>query len=159
MNGTLRELPAARRRVLVIAYETAESAVISGALKRRAPAGGMEVLVVAPALNSRLQHWASDHDRARHAADERLARSLDRLQEHGIDAQGWVGDADPMLAIEDALRFFGPDEIVISTHPERRSNWLARDVVGRARATFGLPVTDVVVDSAAGREYLLEAAA
>ncbi len=41
----------------------------------------------------------------------------DRLREAGINARGEVGDADPLQAIEDALRTFGADEIVISTHP------------------------------------------
>ena len=49
----------------------------------------------------------------------------------GLDARGEVGDGDPLQAIEDALRTFAPDELVISTHPEGRSNWLERDVVER----------------------------
>jgi GABA permease len=70
-----------------------------------------------------------------------------------------VGDSDPMLAIDDALRFWSPDELVISTHPESRSNWLAKDVVDRARAAYPLPVLHVVVDAMRGEEYLLGAAA
>ena len=54
----------------------------------------------------------------------------------GIDARGEVGDGDPLQAIEDALRTFAPDELVISTHPEGRSNWLERGVVERARERF-----------------------
>ena len=64
--------------------------------------------------------------------------------------EGAVGDGDPLQAIEDALRTFGADEIVISTHPEGRSNWLERDVVGAARDRFGVPITHVVVDLDAG---------
>ena len=47
----------------------------------------------------------------------------------GIEARGEIGDGDPLQAIEDALRTFAPDELVISTHPEGRSNWLERGVV------------------------------
>ena len=112
---------------------------------------------MAPALNSRIRHWVSDEDDARHAAQERLERSLDRLERAGIRAEGWVGDADPMLAIEDALGAYDADELVIATHPEPRSNWLARNLVARARDAFGLPVTHVVVDLAAQREYLIAA--
>jgi nucleotide-binding universal stress UspA family protein len=68
---------------------------------------------------------------------------LDRL---GIDAHGEVGDADPLQAIEDALRTFDADLIVISTHPEGRSNWLERGVVSSARERFTVPITHVVVD-------------
>nr|MBA2298579.1 hypothetical protein [Actinomycetota bacterium] len=49
-------------------------------------------------------------------------------------------------AIEDALRTFGADEIVISTHPEGRSRWLERDVVSQAMERFDVPITHVVVD-------------
>jgi hypothetical protein len=57
-----------------------------------------------------------------------------------------VGDAQPLQAIEDALRTFGADEIIISTHPEGRSRWLEIGVVNGARARFAVPITHVVVD-------------
>ena len=63
-----------------------------------------------------------------------------------MQAQGEVGDGDPLQAIEDALRTFGADEIVISTHPRGARNWLERNVVGDARDRFDLPITHVVVD-------------
>jgi len=58
----------------------------------------------------------------------------------GIEADGFVADADPLLAIEDALQLFAADRIVISTPPDRRSNWLARGIVERARDRFTPPV-------------------
>ena len=115
--------------------------------------------IVAPALNSRLRHWVSDEDEARAAAEERLARSLERLRADSVAATGAVGDADPMQAIVDALHVFDPDAIVIATHPPARSNWLARDLVGRVRRRFARPVVHVVVDSAQRHEYVLEEAA
>ena len=48
--------------------------------------------------------------------------------------------------MEDALRRFPADEVIISTHPAGRSNWLEHDVVNRAQERFDLPVTHVVVD-------------
>ena len=48
--------------------------------------------------------------------------------------------------MEDALRTFGADEIVISTHPEGRSNWLERGVVSSARERYAVPIHHVVVD-------------
>ena len=74
------------------------------------------------------------------------------MRAFGIEARGEVGDSDPLQAIEDAMRTFGPDEIVISTHPEGRSNWLERGVVTGARERFTVPVTHVVVDLEAERE-------
>jgi hypothetical protein len=105
--------------------------------------------VVSPALNSPLKHWVSDEDGARLAARERLDDSLTRLGEAAIVARGEVGDSDPLQAIDDALRTFGADEIVISTHPEGRSNWLERGIVTGAGQRFDVPITHVVVDLAA----------
>jgi hypothetical protein len=102
--------------------------------------------VVSPALNSKLRHWTSDEDGARDAAQARLDRSLARLTDIGLEASGEVGDADPVQAVEDALRTFGADEIVLSTHPEGRSHWLERGVVDSVRHRFDVPVTHVVVD-------------
>ena len=65
-----------------------------------------------------------------------------------------VGDADPVQAAADALHVFPADELVIATHPEGRSNWLARGVVERARRRFGSPVAHLVVDRERRREYL-----
>ena len=110
------------------------------------------MLVCTPALNSRLRYWASDEDGARGAAQERLDASLEQLRALGIDASGEVGDADPLQAMEDALRTFGADEIIISTHPEGRSNWLERGVVEHARERFAVPITHVVVDLDRERE-------
>ena len=104
------------------------------------------MLVVAPALNTRLRHLFADVDRARELAEDRLRASLDALAAAGIDARGAVGDSDPIHAIEDALFEFPADEIVISTHPRERSNWLERNVVEKARERFDLPITHVVVD-------------
>jgi hypothetical protein len=47
---------------------------------------------------------------------------------------------------EDALRTFGADEIIISTHPPGRSNWLEKEVITHARERFDLPITHIVVD-------------
>ncbi len=102
--------------------------------------------MVCPALNSVVRHWASDDDAARAAAQRRLETSLAQLAREGVDARGEVGDGDPLQAMEDALRTFGADEIVISTHPPGRSNWLERNVVEQARGRYDVPITHVVVD-------------
>ena len=70
----------------------------------------------------------------------------------GMTARGEIGDDDPLQAIEDALRTFAPDELVISTHPVGRSHWLERGVVDGAKERFDLPVTHVVVDLEAPAE-------
>jgi hypothetical protein len=133
-------------RILVVANETVEGEPLRDLIAERAREGGAEVFVVAPALNTPLRHWASDEDGARAEAQARLDRSLAQLAAAGVRARGEVGADDPLQAIEDALRTFGADEIVVSTHPEGRSNWLERGVVEGARARFDVPLTHVVVD-------------
>ena len=133
-------------RILVIANETVGGEELLAILRRKAEGVREHVLVVCPALNSQVRTWVSDEDAARAGAQRRLNASLARLARDGIEAEGEVGDGDPLQAIEDALRTFGADEIVISTHPEGRSHWLERNVVGAARERFDPPITHVVVD-------------
>ena len=134
-----------RRRILVVANETVAGRALRGEIVERAR-GEADVLVVCPALNSPLRHWASDEDHARAEAQARLDGSLRALADEGVEARGQVGDADPIQAIDDALRTFGADEIILSTHPPGRSNWLEKDVIARARERYGCPLTHVVVD-------------
>jgi hypothetical protein len=69
------------------------------------------------------------------------------MAEAGLRARGHVGDHhEPNASIEDALREFPADEVIISTHPPERSRWLEGGVVERARREVPLPVTHVVVD-------------
>jgi hypothetical protein len=140
------------RRILVIANETVGGETLRDTIREHSAGARAEILVVTPALNSPLKHWVSDDDGAREAAQERLDRSLARLREAGVEARGEVGDGEPLQAIEDALRTFGADEIIISTHPEGRSHWLERGVVSNARERFDLPITHVVVDLERERE-------
>ena len=134
------------RRILVIANETVGGAELMQILRSKSEGVREQILVVCPALNSQVRTWASDEDGARAQAQRRLDASLSRLRQDGVQARGEVGDGDPVQAIEDALRTFGADEIVISTHPEGRSHWLERNVVGHARERFDVPITHVVVD-------------
>jgi GABA permease len=133
-------------RVLVIANETVGGRALSQTLIERAGERAAELLVVAPALNSPLRYWTSDEDGARAAADERVRASVARLGDLGLTARGEVGAAEPLQAIEDSMRTFEPDEIVISTHPVGRSNWLERGLVDEARRRFDVPITHVIVD-------------
>jgi hypothetical protein len=150
-----RQQPA-KRRILVVANETAKGAALHEAIRDGAWDSAPEVLVTAPALNSRLRHWTSDEDQARQAAERRLRECLDALSGAGVHADGVVGDADPLQAIEDALHDFTADELVIATPPEERAHWLSHHVAERASSRFGLAVLLVVVDRSDGAEYIRE---
>ena len=132
--------------MLVIANETVAGPELLAALKEHARGRKTKVLVVTPALNTKLKYWVSDEDGARAAAAGRLQSSLEAMRASGLTAEGEVGDPDPLQAIDDAIRTFSPDDIIISTHPEGRSNWLEQGIVEGARERFDVPVTHVVVD-------------
>jgi hypothetical protein len=142
------------RRILVIANETVGGETLREEIRRRAEDYEERVRVICPTLLSRVRFIASDEDEARAQAQERLAHSLSRLREVGVNCEGEVGEADPVQAIEDELRTFGADEIIISTHPEGRSLWLERGVVRSARERFDVPITHVVVDLETEREEI-----
>lgn len=133
-------------RILVVANETVGGQELLTEVRGRAGDSRSQILVVCPALNSPIRHWASDEDQARAAAQARLDASLGAMRAAGLHVEGEIGDGDPIQAIEDAVRTFQPDELVISTHPEGRSHWLERGVVEKARERFAIPITHVVVD-------------
>jgi GABA permease len=138
--------PEGERRILVVANETVGGEPLLQEIRRRSEGVDEHVFVVVPALNSPLRHWTSDEDGAREAAQKRLEDSLASLRASGVDARGEIGDSDPLQAIEDGIRTYAPDELIISTHPPERSHWLERGVVAGARERFALPVTHIVVD-------------
>lgn len=155
IRGGLRHRPAAvhvaterdpTRRILVIANETVGGDELLSLLGRKAAGMREDVLLVCPALNSRVRTWTSDEDGARSAARARLDASLAQLAAAGVTARGEIGDGDPLQALEDALREFPADEIVLSTHPPGRSHWLEQGVVELARQRYDVPITHVVVD-------------
>ncbi len=137
------------RRILVVANETVGGEELLSLLGSKAADVSEEMLLVCPALNSRVRTWTSDEDPARAEAQSRLDASLVRLAQAGVSVRGEIGDGDPLQALEDALREFPADEIVISTHPPGRSHWLEQGIVDQARLRYDVPVTHVVVDLAA----------
>jgi hypothetical protein len=134
------------KRILVVANETLSGAALRDEIQHRAAGEDTRVFVVCPALNTKLKTWTSDDDEARARAHGRLQAMLDALDRDGFRATGDIGDGDPVQAMEDGLRVFGADEVIVSTHPPGRSNWLERDVVRRARERLDVPITHVVVD-------------
>ena len=151
-TDSIRQSPPGERWILVIANETVAGERLRDEIRRRSEGVEARVRVVCPALVSPVRYFASDEDAGRARAHERLEQSLAQLRDVGVTAEGEVGDADPLQAIEDALRIFGADEVIISTHPEGRSQWLERGVVRAARQRFDVPITHVVVDLLAEHE-------
>jgi hypothetical protein len=130
--------------VLVVANE-----VLSGERLREQIVGadgdGLEVDVLAPVLTSAIHYGVTDIDEETAEARVRLERSLRWAREQGIAARGRVGDPDPVVAIEDELRDFGADEIVVVTHTDEQANWQERTELQRLGRELDLPVRRVVV--------------
>ncbi len=131
-------------RLIVVANRTCPCPGLADEIHDRLDGRPGRVHVVAPALNKRLRHYLSDSDEAVRQASERLAVAVELLRHAGIPGSGEVGDADPLLAVEDALVLFPAHGILISTWPAGRSNWLEKDLLARARERFDVPVDHVV---------------
>jgi hypothetical protein len=146
LTGTEPEIQP--RHVLVVANETVAGKSLIDALDRRAKEGPLRVTVLAPVTPPRDGYLVYETTR-RTSARRRLDKTLDLLREHGIPADGFVVETDPVEAVRDAFNQLEPppDEIVVSTHPEERSGWMRRNVVDRIRSAAGdIPVEHVVVD-------------
>lgn len=134
----------ARQRLLVVANQTLGGHELRSDLTGRSPLP--ELRVVAPILISRVKYAMSDIDTELKHAHGRLDETLQWARTAGFEASGEVCPDGPLVAIEDQLRKFAADEILISTHPPGRSNWLEAGVVERARSELDMPVTHIVVD-------------
>ena len=134
--------------LLVVANETlAGDAMVAAALDLVAPGGS--VFIVCPTLVSRARLWTSDLTAGMVAARHRLNTSIEALRAGGLEAGGMVGDTDPVLAIEDALRMFPAQHLLLCVHSPFNSSRRERRVVERARDRFALPQSQIVVDLAA----------
>ncbi len=107
-----------RGGVLVIAISAIEdprtaSVVASIADPSRSEVGRDALLVIAPARGTMLDRWADDLERARFESQRVLAVSLATLAAAGIEAEGRVGDGDPLRAAEDVLRSYAATEVVV----------------------------------------------
>jgi hypothetical protein len=105
-----------------------------------------EIHVIAPASDlSPLQWLASDEDKAREKAAKVASGAAESVEPEAARTETEVGDTDPVQAIEDALRTFPADEVLVVTRPEDDASWLEQDSAQEARERFGVPVTRLTV--------------
>jgi hypothetical protein len=130
------------RRIVVVTTATVPQAGVEAVV--RAHAGDdAELHVVAPASKiSWLDRLTNAEDDARADAAERAELASEAAP--GDQAHGHVGDVDPLQAIEDALRMFGADEIVVLTAPDEEDSWLESGLGEKASERFAVPVTHLV---------------
>jgi universal stress protein family protein len=130
------------RSYLIVANQTLTSESLREAITARLADGPLEAHVVVPmTAGSWRQSW--DEQEIRADAQARLDETLERLKEMGVEADGEVGDRDPVNAVRDALRRREVDEVIVSTLPRGISRWLGEDVPSRLRDACRVPVTVV----------------
>jgi len=127
-------------RYLVVANETLGGQRLLDELSARHDRGSSRFLLVVPA-GAPSEGWVWSEAEAESLARDRLERVLRDLRLRGIEGTGRVGDADPFLAIQDALGEERFDEIILSSSSPRSSGWFKPGLEDRVRKSFGLPVT------------------
>ena len=131
------------RRLLVVVTTEVGDATLSEFV-RRAAGEGAEVLVVAPASDiSRLDWLTNAEDDVRAGAGSLADRTAAAAPTSAVQAK--VGDSDPVKAIEDALREFPADEVLVITRPDDESSWLEAGSGEAAQTRFELPIRHVTV--------------
>jgi hypothetical protein len=133
------------KKILAVVSEAVSADALKSAIGEQ-DADDAEVLVVAPALNSKRKFFLADPDAAIERADEVQTETVERMDDEGIDAAGGTGESDPLLAVQDALQTFEADEIVLFTHPGDERNWLEEGLVDDAKERFEPPVRHFVVE-------------
>lgn len=128
-------------RILVMAHEGLGSDTLIELLDKQQPDGETVVHIVVPALGGRLKRLASDIDDETQAATEDLTRLVREMNAQGRTVEGAVGDSDPRLALEDALRHFPADEVVVVNPEKDDMDSLERSGTQRAVEDVDLPVT------------------
>ncbi len=134
------------RRLLVATTVHAEPEALRQYVRQHVGGDWAEVKIVAPAAKlSPLQWLASDEDAARSDAAATADESA-RAVGGEATVETEVGDPDPVQAIEDALRTFRADEILVVTPPGGEANWLEQDAGAEARERFGVPITHLTYE-------------
>ena len=107
-----------------------------------------EILVVTPILTTRLQWLATDTDRARFEADERLGTVLSQGEAIAPETtvEGRIADEQPLSAFDDAIRLFRPEHILIALRSSDRAGWQEHHLVERILERHHIPITVFELD-------------
>jgi hypothetical protein len=136
----------ASTRILVVAHKTAATQPLLEAVRERAARGSATFTLLVPNTTHGLHKVVDAQDQDAVEAQGMLDGALPKLSDAaGSPVEGFVGDPDPVAAVEDAVNLRGFDEIIISTLPTRLSRWLKLDLPSKISGT-GLPVTTVTPD-------------
>jgi hypothetical protein len=131
-------------KLLVLASDPVDADDVRRALPGDDDVEGAEVLVVAPAVNeSPVRFWMSDADEAIERAGETASETAGELRSEGAQARARTGEAEPLLALQDALTTFPADRVLVFVREGDAARYREDDVVGEAERRFGVPVTEI----------------
>ena len=139
-------MPQVQRLLILAGAAVADMEELPSTVRALLDAAG-ETFVVTPPLPSRVQWLMSDTDRAHHKADERLGTILSQLRSAGVETGGAVGDDTPLTMVEDHVRAFDPDHILVALRSSEHADWQERGLLETITGSFGLPVTVFEIDS------------
>jgi hypothetical protein len=129
--------------VLVVAHQTAATQGLLDAVRERAQRSPATFHLVVPQQAHGMHKVVDPQDAGVDEAQQVLDAALPKLSEAaGGEVTGSVGDAEPLMAIQDAINLGDYNEMIISTLPMGISRWLKLDLISKARG-LGLPVTHV----------------
>jgi hypothetical protein len=135
------------KRILVVTTAAGRAESLRDRVRTHAGSEDAEVRVVAPAAEiSRLDWLTNDEQEARAEAAERAVDAGLAVAPDAASVEAEVGDTDPVQAIEDALREFPAEELVLVTHPDEDASWLEEGAAEEALARFDLPITRLVAE-------------
>jgi hypothetical protein len=120
--------------LLVVANRTVDSPELLDALRLRAESGPIHVTMLAPSTYAE-----------RAEVQRRMERAAAHLDAAGVDSEAMVGDADPIVAVQEAWDPGRYDEVVVSTLAVGASRWLQIDLPHRVAKLTDCQVRHVSV--------------
>jgi hypothetical protein len=112
-------------------------------LRRRLGDDAATLKVVVPVVQQGFLDWLANDERAFSEAEKEAERLGDELPGGVVDTQ--AGEADVMLAIQDALAEFPADEIVVALHPDDEAEFAERVAASDVRPSVaGVPIRVLV---------------
>jgi hypothetical protein len=132
-------------RILVLANEGLGGTQLADELRSHTNGGRSHVRVVVPALASALKRITSDVDDEIGRAEADAEQLVGEVNDAGLDAEGFVGDADPTQALEDALKTYPADEVIVVNPEADAMGRLERAATARAKDATPIPFTGIHV--------------
>jgi len=133
---------------LVVANKTLPGEELNALVRERIAGGERTFYVVVP-LTPVSHGVIVDEAESADAAIARLDAFLQAVRDQGAEADGEIGDPDPVQAVRDVRLVRDVDEIILSTLPAGVSRWLQRDVPSRLERAMDLPITVITQEAAA----------